>query len=79
MNRTTLLVLIGAAIAVLIAGWGVVMLWSDLGVTMTPHGWAAYALGAIGSLALSGGLFWLLFHSARHGHDDIERPEDDDG
>jgi len=30
-------------------------------------------------VGLAGGLFWLLFHSARSGHDDLERPEDLDG
>ena len=54
-------------------------MWRDMGVTLSLHGWIAYGLGAVGSLALSGGLFWLLFHSARSGHDDLERPEDLDG
>ena len=76
VSRSTLLVCLGAAIVLAIAGWGIVAMWRDLGVSMGLHGWIAYGLGALGSIALSVGLFWLLFHSARHGHDDIERPED---
>lgn len=74
-----MLVSLTAIAALIAAGWGIAMLWADLGVTMNLHGWIAYALGAAASLALSFGLFWLLFHSARQGHDDLERPEDLDG
>ena len=56
--------------------WGVSNLWASLGVQMTMHGWIAYGLGAVASIALAGGLFWLTFKSAREGYDDIERPED---
>ncbi|MEQ8558322.1 MAG: hypothetical protein RIB03_08395 [Henriciella sp.] len=79
MTRTTLLTTIGAIAALLIAGAGIAVMWADLGVTMSLHGWIAYGLGAVGSLLLSIGLFWLLFHSARSGHDDLDRPEDLDG
>ena len=79
MHRSTIVTLIGAIIALAVAAWGVGSMWADLGVTLSLQGWIAYGLGAIGSLALSGGLFWLLFHSARSGHDDLERPEDLDG
>ena len=76
VTRSTLLVCITALVLLLVAGWGVVAMWRDLGVSMSIHGWIAYGLGGLGSIALSAVLFWLLFHSARHGHDDIERPED---
>jgi hypothetical protein len=79
MSRTTIATALGAILALFVAGWGVAAMWKDLGVTLSFHGWIAYGLGAVGSLMLSGGLFWLLFHSARSGHDDIERPEDLDG
>ncbi len=79
MTRTTLLVALAAFIGVVITGWAVLGMWTDMGVTMSLHGWIAYALGAGASLLLSGGLFWLLFYSARRGHDDLERPEDLDG
>ena len=40
------------------------------------HGWAAYIIGAVLTVGLSGGLFFLTFYSARSGHDDIDRPDD---
>lgn len=79
MSRTVLVTCIAAFAALLLAGWGVTEMWRELGVTLSLHGWVAYGLGAVLSLALSCGLFWLLFHSARSGHDEIERPEDLDG
>ena len=79
MSKTTLIAILAGIGALLLTGWGVTLLWAELGVTMTMHGWIAYALGGIGSLALSGVLFWLLFHSARAGHDDLDRPEELDG
>lgn len=79
MSRASIATLIGAVIALGVAAWGVGSMWADLGVTLSLHGWIAYGLGCVVSLALSGGLFWLLFHSARSGHDDLERPEDLDG
>ncbi|MEQ9316354.1 MAG: hypothetical protein RLN72_10925 [Henriciella sp.] len=79
MSKTTLIAILAGIAALLLTGWGVTLLWAELGVTMTMHGWIAYALGGIGSLALSGVLFWLLFHSARKGHDDLDRPEELDG
>ena len=39
------------------------------------HGWAAYIIGAVMTVGLSGGLFFLTFYSARSGHDDIDRPD----
>lgn len=76
MTRTTLFAIIVAFSVLVLAGAGVFMMWSQLGVTMSMHGWIAYGLGALASIALSVGLFWLTFHSARSGQDDIERPED---
>jgi hypothetical protein len=44
-------------------------------VEVTGLGWGAYIAGGVFTLALSAGLFLLSFHSARHGYDDIDRPE----
>lgn len=48
----------------------------SFGDGISGHGWFAYALGSVLTLVVAGGLFWLLFHSARHGYDDIDRDED---
>ena len=45
--------------------------WVQLGdVEMSVHGYIALGLGAVFSLALGGGLMFLVFYSSRHGHDD---------
>ena len=75
MNSTVLLI-IAAILGLAFTIWGFSTIWADLGVTMTMHGWIAYGLGVTLSLALAGGLFFLLFKSARDGFDDIDRPED---
>ena len=79
MNRLTLIAIITALGVLVLAGAGVYMMWAQLGVTMSMHGWIAYGIGALASIALSVGLFWLTFHGARSGHDDLAHPEDYDG
>lgn len=79
MTRLTIIFIIGAIGVLILAGIGVGMMWAQLGVTMSMHGWIAYGIGALASIALSVGLFWLTFHSARSGHDDLAHPEDYDG
>ena len=45
---------------------------------MTGHGWFAFILGSVFSLVVAGGLFALLFRSARSGLDEeVGRPDDD--
>ena len=45
--------------------------WSDLGeVEISAAGMTALVLGALATLALGGGLMFLVFYSSRHGHDD---------
>ena len=79
MNRTSLLVLIAGTVVLVAVIWGVAQGWQAAGVTLSAHGWLAYGLGAVGSLALSAVLFALVFRSAHGGHDDIDRREDLDG
>lgn len=74
--RMTLLVITGAIVGLALTFWAVSAMWAQLGVNMTLHGWIAYGLGALVSVLLAGGLFFLTFKSARDGFDDIERPED---
>ena len=75
MKMTWLLLLL-ALLGLGFTLWGVSAMWRNLGVQMTLHGWIAYGLGALASVALAGGLFFLTFKSARDGFDDIDRPED---
>ena len=75
MKMTWLLILL-AVLGLGFTLWGVAAIWSSFGVQMTMHGWIAYGLGALASIALAGGLFFLTFKSARDGFDDIDRPED---
>ena len=56
--------------------WGISRLWESNADGLSVHGWVAYVLGGVLTLALSMGLFLLTFHSARHGYDEIDRPED---
>lgn len=74
--RMTILVVTAAIIGLGLTFWGVASMWREMGVNMTLHGWIAYGLGIIVSIALAGGLFFLTFKSARDGYDDIDRPED---
>ena len=75
--KTIILTVGGLVIATIAAIAGTLYLMRDLGMAMTFHGWTAYILGGVMTLVLSGGLFFLTFYSARHGHDDIDRPEDE--
>lgn len=74
--RMTILVVAAAIIGLGLTFWGVASMWAQMGVNMTMHGWIAYGLGIVASIALAGGLFYLTFKSAREGYDDIDRPED---
>ncbi len=65
-----------AALALLL--WASTFLWQGLGSGITGHGWIAYVLGGVFTLALSMGLMMLSFYSARHGHDEIEPALPDD-
>ncbi|MBY9065406.1 hypothetical protein K1X12_00760 [Hyphomonas sp. WL0036] len=66
--------ILGAFAALGLILWGITYLWEGLGSDVSGHGWFAYILGGVMTLGLSFGLFLLTFHSARHGHDDIDTP-----
>lgn len=74
--KSNLILILAALVGLGLTVWGVAAMWAELGVHLSLHGWIAYALGVLASLALAGGLFFLLFKSARDGYDDIDRPED---
>lgn len=76
MSRSEGLLVGAAAAVVLVVLVAVLRMNAELGGSMEPWGWFAYGLGGLMSLAVAGGLFFLLFYSARHGYDDIERRDD---
>lgn len=76
MSRSLVLTLVIALVAVGALLWGATWFWGGLGTGLSGHGWFAYILGGVLTMALSGGLFALSFYSSRHGHDDIDPPQD---
>jgi len=58
---------LGSAAIIILAVWAGTKV-AD--VELRLHGMIAIGLGALLSLALSAGLFFLVFHSARKGYDD---------
>jgi drug/metabolite transporter (DMT)-like permease len=46
--------------------------FTDIDTQMSWHGWFAMGLGVVLTAALGGGLMYLVFYSARNGHDDID-------
>lgn len=56
--------------------WGSTYFWEDGGYGMSGHGWFAYILGGVFTLITSIALFFLVFFSARRGHDERAHPDD---
>lgn len=54
-----------------------ILVWNamDAPVNISAHGFVALALGAVGSLAVGGGLMALVFFSNRSGHDQAVHEE----
>lgn len=46
-------------------------------VTISTHGAVALGLGIVFSIAIGGGLMFLVFYSARKGHDDAQNRHED--
>ena len=68
--KTTLAVVVLLGFLVL-AVYVSARVWTGLGeVEMSGGGIAALVLGTLFTLALGGGLMFLVFYSSRHGHDD---------
>jgi hypothetical protein len=61
-----LVALLAAALVFGIVGWNL----DGADVTISAHGILALVLGGIGTLALGGGLMFLVFYSNRRGYDD---------
>jgi hypothetical protein len=68
--------MLGAAMFASLRMWGRI----EGGPGMDVHGVAALAIGAIGTVALGGGLMALVFFSSRRGYDENVglKPGDDD-
>lgn len=67
-----LLVVFGALIAA--AFWGALHSFRTFGGDLGLHGWIALIGGSVLTLALTGGLMWLVFYSARKGYDAQQAP-----
>lgn len=69
MRTATVIALLAAllVVALLVA---IFLWWSLADVDISLHGLIALTLGSLLSLALAGGLMFLVFYSSRHGHDD---------
>jgi hypothetical protein len=64
----------GFALALALALAAGVYAWRMIGETqISLVGWIAIVLGAVATLGVGGGLMALVFYSARHGYDDIDR------
>jgi hypothetical protein len=61
-----LVVLLAAALVFGFVGWNL----DGAEVTISRHGILALILGGVGTLALGGGLMFLVFYSNRRGYDD---------
>ncbi|MEQ8404979.1 MAG: hypothetical protein RKE49_07770 [Oceanicaulis sp.] len=71
MKQTLLLIaVLGGLVAV--TAWVAIDTWTSIDAQMSWHGWLAMALGVVLTAAVGAGLMWLLFYSARSGHDDID-------
>lgn len=71
-NVALIAVLAALLVATLVAG---IYLWWSLGdVDIGIHGLIAMTLGCLVSLALGGGLMFLVFYSNRRGYDDDQHP-----
>jgi len=58
--------LLAGAIAIAVIGWNL----GGADVAISWHGLLAIVLGGLGTLALGGGLMFLVFYSSRRGYDD---------
>jgi hypothetical protein len=75
-TRATLASLFGGGFALIATLVGLAYVWSETGLGMPGRGWLALCFGAVLTLAVALGLFFLVFYSARQGFDDIDRPDD---
>ncbi len=80
MRPVWMLTVVGLAVVAAFMAW-VASRSGAMGGSWTggsPHIVAAMVIGVVGAGALTGGLMWLAFFSARHGYDDRVAEWDDD-
>ncbi|NQW08691.1 MAG: hypothetical protein HQ481_02235 [Alphaproteobacteria bacterium] len=79
MRTTIILVLVLGGIVVAALAWaiGTWTMGGEGGVSI--HAYVALGLGALGTVALGGGLMALVFFSSRHGYDDEAHHTDEAG
>ncbi|MEM7768511.1 MAG: hypothetical protein AAF253_13660 [Pseudomonadota bacterium] len=77
MSRTDIGLIAAATLVVVTVFTMVSRINDDLGGEVERFGLFAYAAGGLMCLIVAGGLFFLLFYSARNGYDDVDRPDDD--
>ena len=65
MSRKLIFWIVASFVLLGLMLWGISLLWESNADGLSGHGWLAYILGGV-----------MTFHSARHGYDDMERPED---
>ena len=72
LANIALVVFFGALLVVAaLYSWHV---WASLpGVEIGASGWIALVLGSFFTIAVGGGLMFLVFYSARHGYDDQQK------
>jgi hypothetical protein len=68
--KTVALIVVLAVILVVTLLAGIYLWWSLSDVDISIHGLIAMTLGCVVSLALGGGLMFLVFYSNRRGHDE---------
>jgi hypothetical protein len=69
--KKTILMFVPLFAILALAVYFMISMWTMMpGAQMSHHGWLAMFLGIFGSLAVGGGLMFLLFRSSRSGVDD---------
>lgn len=74
--KLSILFAVGAAILLAICAVGAYLASGVGTASLPPSLWLAYGVGVFLTVTIGSGLFVLTFYSARHGYDDIDRPED---
>jgi hypothetical protein len=73
----TFIIVVALAIVMALAIYAAVEAWTALAdTTISTHGWIALGAGVLVTLAVGGGLMFLVFYSNRQGYDDPDNRQD---